>query len=191
MKRAVVTLLGVLLVASLTLALRADNPQKLPFAIYEDGLANPPYTSSGWMGNTAAVKVDNKDATKPHTGKTCIKITYSDPDKWAGVRWQNPTNDWGDLVGGYNLTGAKKLTLWARGEGGGEKVKVGFGGIPKDKKFFDTAQGELDLTLTTDWKQYSINVSKMDLTRIKTGFSWFLVGQNAPVTFYLDNIRWE
>jgi hypothetical protein len=48
-------------------------------------------------------------------------------DQWGGVVWQHPANDWGDANGGFNLTGAKKLTFWARGEKGGEKVSFEFG----------------------------------------------------------------
>jgi hypothetical protein len=30
-----------------------------------------------------------------------------------------------------------------------------------------------------------------NLTRIKTGFSWVVVGSGEPVTFFLDDIRFE
>jgi len=190
MKRLTPLFIITAVVATLALTLRADAPQKLPFPILQDGI-NPPYTASGYMGDTPNLVVDEKCPTKPRSGATCLKITYKDPAKWVSVAWQNPTNDWGDKPGGYNLTGAKKLTVWARGEKGGEKIKVGFGGIGKEKKFPDSAKGELDLTLTTDWKQYVVDATDMDLTHIKTGFFWLITGQGAPITVYLDDIRWE
>lgn len=94
--------------------------------------------------------------------------------------------------GGYDLTGAKKLIFWARGEEGGEVVSFQFGLIPKDKKFSDTGKGMLDkVAPTTEWKCYEISVAGQDLTRIKTGFVWTLASSGKPVVFYLDNIRWE
>ena len=106
--------------------------------------------------------------------------------------WQNPAGDWGDRGGGYDLTGAKKLTFWARGENGGEAVAFEFGTLAKPKKFFDTGKGKLEkVALTKEWTRYEIDVSAQDLTRIKTGFVWTLASPGTPVTFYLDDIRWE
>jgi hypothetical protein len=45
--------------------------------------------------------------------------------------------------------------------------------------------------LTSDWREYSLDLSGKDLTRIKTGFCWVAAGQGAPVTFFLDDIRYE
>ena len=53
-----------------------------------------------------------------------MKVKYKAPGNWTGIAWQNPANDWGDLPGGYDLTGAKKLTFWARGEFGIEILHV-------------------------------------------------------------------
>ena len=58
----------------------------------------------------------------PHSGKTCIRVDYQAGDGWGGVVWQSPANDWGDAPGGFDLTGAKALTFWARGAKGGEAV---------------------------------------------------------------------
>lgn len=155
---------------------------KLPFALVADRI-KPPYIASGWMGDTAAISMDEACIDKPHGGKTCVRFTYAKGDGWGGVIWQNPANDWGDQPGGYDLSGAKQLSFWARGEQGGEKIKFGFGAIGRDKEYFDTGKGEVEVTLSDQWKQYSIDVTNKDLSRIKSGFMWTLGGQGRPITF--------
>ncbi|HUJ09332.1 MAG TPA: hypothetical protein VL171_04840 [Verrucomicrobiae bacterium] len=120
-----------------------------------------------------------------------MKLQYLAPGQWGGIIWQDPPNDWGDKPGGYNLSGATKLTFWARGETGGEKVKFVFGVIKREKPHFDTASGELDVVLTRDWTQYSIDLAGKDLSRIKTGFGWTVSGQGKPITFYVDDVKYE
>ena len=111
---------------------------------------------------------------------------------WAGIVWQDPANDWGDQPGGFNLTGAKKLKFWARGDKGGESVSFKFGVLGTDKKYSDSATGAInDLKLTKEWTEYSIDLAGKDLARIKTGFVWTVDGQGSPVVFFLDDIRLE
>jgi hypothetical protein len=135
--------------------------------------------------------MDDKCTTSPHSGSSCLKVQYKAADDFAGVVWQNPANDWGDDDGGLNLTGAKKLTFWARGESGGEKVEFKFGVLDKTKKFFDTASGDMNVVLTKNWTEYTIDLDGKDMSRIVTGFCWVLAGQAAPVTFYLDDLQYE
>lgn len=176
----------------------ADKPDagkapavKLPFVIYGDGAPASGYIPSGWMGNTNAIAMNEKCTTSPHTGDTCIKAEYKAGDQFGGVVWQDPANDWGDKPGGKNLTGAKALTFWARGENGGEKIEFKFGVLGADKKFHDSASGSTTVTLGKEWKQYSIDLKGKDLSQIKTAFCWVLAGQGSPVTFYLDDIQYE
>lgn len=171
----------------------AAKPAKLPFTVFEDkGSANNHYIASGWMGNAKGIKMDDGCADTPHSGKSCLRFEYTQPDDWAGVVWQDPANDWGDHPGGWNLTGAKKLTFWARGQKGDETVSFKFGILGADKKYPDTALGELsEVKLTKEWKEYTIALEGKDLSRIKTGFVWSLAGQGAQVVFFLDDIRYE
>jgi hypothetical protein len=178
--------------------LRAAEPAaapkaSLPLGIYDDkGSASNHYIPSGWMGNAKAVKMDEGCANNPHSGKTCLKFEYNANDNWAGVVWQDPANDWGDVDGGWNLTGAKKLTFWARGEKGDELISFKLGILGSDKKFPDSGSAELaDTKLTKEWKKYTIELEGKDLSRIKTGFVWSLAGQGAPVVFYLDDMKFE
>lgn len=161
----------------------------LPFEVLGEGGA-PPFSPSGFMGDTGNIKMtESKD--NPHSGTVCTKAEYTAGGGWGGVVWQSPANDWGDLPGGFNLTGAKKLSFWARGDKGGEKVSFSFGILDKPR-YADSAKGEIkDLTLSKDWKQYSIDLAGKDLSQIKTGFCWTLASQGAPVAFYLDDIKFE
>ena len=164
---------------------------KLPVAVYADG-ASQPWASSGWMGGFDALTLDPESKVAPHSGPTCLEVLYDAPGMWVGVAWQHPANDWGDQPGGFDLTGAKKLTFWARGKEGGEKVDFGVGLLGSDKKYPDSAKAELKgVKLKQEWKRYSIDLDDQDLTRIKTPFVWTMGGRGRPVTFYLDDIRFE
>ncbi|HEY1789022.1 MAG TPA: hypothetical protein VGJ73_12740 [Verrucomicrobiae bacterium] len=165
----------------------------LPFVVYsEQGNTNNHYIPSGWMGNLKGIKMMEGWAMNSPGSKTCCRFEYSDPNDWAGVAWQDFANDWGDQPGGWNLSGAKKLTFWARGENGGEKVTFKFGILGPDKKYDDSSGGELDnLELTNKWTQYSMALDGKDLSRIKTGFAWALNGQGQRVVFYVADIQFE
>lgn len=170
----------------------AATAAKIPCAVYEDDQKEVLWIPSGYMGNTGSIAMDDKCTTDPHTGKVCLKVDYKAKDNWGGVVWQSPANDWGDQPGGFDLTGAKTLSFWAKGDKGGETVSFSFGLLGSDKKFHDTAKGEIkDQVLTKEWKQYTIDLKDKDLTCIKTGFCWVLGAKGDPVTFYLDDIRYE
>ena len=181
-------------------SLRVDAPvtiaksqrPTLPLTVYGEETDSPTYIPAGWMGDAKAIKLNPAWVEKPHTGQTSLRCDFEADQGWGGVVWQNPAGDWGDRAGGYDLTGAKKLTFWARGENGGEAVNFEFGTLAPPKKFPDTGKGKLEkTTLTKDWQRYEIDVSTQDLTRIKTGFVWTLASPGHAVTFYLDDIRWE
>ena len=164
----------------------------LPLVIAGDETAKPSgYIPSGYMGETASIKIDPASATDPHAGKTCMKVTYDKGDAWGGVFWQSPADDWGAKPGGLDLTGAKTLSFWAKGAKGGEKVAFGMGGIARDQPYFDTAEKNLETALTGEWKRYEIDLTGLDLSRIKSGFRWSLAGQGEPVVFYLDDVKYE
>ncbi len=171
----------------------AGKAATLPFTIYgAHGTANDPFVPAGWMGNTKAVRMDDACRTSPHHGNTCLRFEYQDASDWAGVAWQDAPGDFGDKPGGWNLTGAKKLAFWARGESGDEVVSFKFGILGSGKQYPDSGSGELaDVKLSKEWREYAIDLDGKDLRCIKTGFVWSLAGQGHPVTFYLDDIRFE
>jgi hypothetical protein len=144
------------------------------------------------MGNADAILRDDCWPENTHSGPSCIKITYDDTGNWAGIVWQNPPNDWGDEPGGWDITGAKKLSFWARGEAGGELVEFKLGILGRNKDFPDSGKASLGrVKLSSTWQKYEIPLEGKDLTCIKTGFVWSLAGRKEPITFYLDDIRYE
>ncbi len=150
------------------------------------------FIASGWMGSTDAIEYDDCWKENPHAGDSCIKCVFSDPKGWGGIVWQNPANNWGDDEGGVDLTGAKQLSFWARGDKGGEMVEFKMGIIAKNKPYWDTGKASLGkIKLTPEWKQYIIPLTGKDLSRIMTGFVWVTQGRATPVTFYLDDIAYE
>jgi hypothetical protein len=167
-------------------------PAALPLAVYSEAAEPSGYIPSGWMGDIKAIQLYPAWTDRPQSGKTCLRCKFNANKGWGGVAWQNPPNDWGDRAGGYDLTRAKKLTFFARGEQGGEIVSFGFGVIPHNKKFADTGEGRLEkVVLGKEWQRYEIPITNQDLTRIKTGFVWTVASRGQPVVFYLDNILWE
>lgn len=169
-----------------------------PFYIYLNGAdkANHCYPS-GWMGDYGDLRVNVKEMTNPHSAPSCIKISYTAKGKngagWAGVYWQQPANNWGTANAGYNLTGAKKLTFWARGEKGNEVInEFKVGGIQGEYADTDVA-GVGPVKLTTTWKQYTIDLTGKDLSRIAGGFCWAASADENPDGFnmFLDDIMYE
>ncbi len=144
------------------------------------------------MGSTGAIKMNPHSTVHPHAGAACLEASFGAPSGWGGVVWQSPANNWGTQPGGWNLTGAKSLSFWARGANGGEVVSFQYGLIGADKQFHDTGSGKLtDVHLTNQWKQYTISLAGKNLSDILTGFCWIVAGSGRPVTFYLDDIQYR
>lgn len=173
----------------------APVPKKatLPFVVYGDaGTENPPFVPTGWMGNAKAMKLDEKSQANPHSGQTCLKFEFHANEGWGGIVWQSPPHDWGDKPGGWDITGAKHLSFWARGETGGEVASFQLGILGADKKYADSANAKLEnVALTTKWQQFRINLSGKNLSRIKTGFVINVASPGKPLTIYLDDIFYD
>ncbi len=168
-----------------------------PFYVYFDKESDKNFfCPSGWMGDVDSITFDENWKINCHSGLTCIRIVYLPAKgtlKWAGVYWQNPPNNWGFKEGSLDLTGARRLTFWARGEKGGEIIeKFRIGGIIGHYPDSDVAQVS-PVVLTKEWKKYSIDLMRKDLTYISGGFCWVAKLEDNPegFTFYLDDIRYE
>jgi len=155
------------------------------------------YFPYGFMGDASAIGYQYNSKDNPYSGLSCQKWMYTVKDTesfgWAGVYWQNPASNWGDVDGGFNLSNFTRLTFWARGEKGGEVVSFKIGGI-RGTKYADSTLVELPyVTLTKDWKQYVINLGGQDLSRIIGGFCWVVERDKnqSGCTFYLDDIQYE
>jgi len=170
----------------------AQPAMEMPFYVYGDNGGN--FISSGWMGDYQSLQVDEYCTENPAEGEYCMRITYNvatSKKVWAGIYWQNPANNWGDKEGGYNLSNAEKLVFWARGENGGENVNFKLGGI--SGRYPDSAYAVLGtVSLSTEWKQYEIDLSGHDLSYISGGFVWVAKEDENPsgCTVYIDEVRY-
>ncbi|MCO6490392.1 MAG: hypothetical protein J5I98_18400 [Phaeodactylibacter sp.] len=162
----------------------------LPFYVYKDN-GDLPYAPSGYMGNYEAMEVDLGHAEGAHSGNTCIKVSYKARENWYGLAFVDPANDWGDILGGYDLTGAKTFRFWAKASMDGVKATIGFGLIDKDKPFPDTGKKSVDVVLTTEWKQYAIKTRKVDLSCIRSGLVLFSSSDGFSHEIFLDDVVFE
>ena len=168
------------------------------FNVYTDKTARDNhYIASGWMGDYGDLKLDPACKDAPHSGATCVKVTYSGEQKqgagWTGIYWQNPANNWGTKPGGYDLSGASKLVFWVKGAKGGEILsEVKIGGITGEYSDSDSASIG-PITLTKEWKEYKIDLKGKDLSYISGGFCWSAAAADNPegFTIYFDEIYYE
>jgi len=154
------------------------------------------YAPSGWMGDTGDIRYEEVPDPK-HPATKCVKISYSAKQSkgagWAGIYWQNPNNNWGSRQGGYDLSKYKTLTFKARGAKGGEIIS-GFkmGGI--DGQYADSDSASIGpVTLTADWKTYTIDLAGKNISHIIGGFCvTFAASDDATgMQFFLNDIRYE
>jgi hypothetical protein len=169
------------------------EPEAMPFHIINYRLlpAVGNFAASGFMGDVSDVRLAGAYGGTRTPGFPCLQVKYAAMGEagWAGVMWQNPANNWGTVDGGYNLSKARKLSFWARGDKGGEMVEFILGGA---SSVFPDSDGLTtgDLKLTLQWKHYLLDVSNANLSYISSGFGFVLKQPDHPAgcTFYLDEV---
>jgi hypothetical protein len=159
----------------------------------------------------AHVEMNGSWTATKHSGATAIRCEYhaDSPDGFGGFYLQNgtltgtqtkPVANFGTVPNaGMDLTGATTLRFWARGHSGGEQVEfflAGVGHEPSPQPYPDSSerrpsQGTLT-ALTTQWTQYSIDLTGMDLSYVLGGFGWVADTEHNPSggVFYLDDIEY-
>jgi hypothetical protein len=174
--------------------------KKDSFYIYQDdnsGYINH-YIPAMWFNGSSNMKYDQKCIVSPQSGETCIKVEWDgqkgkDSCFWNGIMWQAVEDD---VNKGYNLTGASKLSFWARSAEPGLEIKF-LVGIDKIDPFEQIFYGENDgwASLDTIWKEYTIDLTGKDLSRVAGGFGFTFDAKHTPSSkgckFYLDNIRFD
>jgi len=123
--------------------------------------------------------------------KTAIKISYNQDYDWYGVGFVDPPNDWGEMLGGFNISGAKKFSFWAKASKKNIIATIGFGLIGKDKPYPDTAKESIEIKLSTKWKKHTINLKKLDLSCIRSGLVLFSQSYGSPQDIYIDDVVFE
>lgn len=190
-------MLAVLCVLTTQIVIASKQPAEVFYVYTDKGSPLNHYIPSGWMGDYGDLKLDDANKESPKFGKTAIKWTYSGAAaqgaNWAGCFWQHPANNWGDKPGGFDLTGYKRLTFWARGGKGDEQIaEFKVGGITGEHGDSD-AVSIGPVTLTKEWKQYTIDLEGKNLMNIVGAFAWSASRDANPngFTLYLDEIRFE
>ena len=150
------------------------------------------FVPSGWMGDGKAGKkyllFKRVPVSINDEKQVGINIIYSNGPTWAGIYWQYPENNWGESPG-ISLVGAKRIVFYAKGENGDEILEFKSGGITGEYgDTFESSTGKI--ILTKDWKEYSINLEKHNLSNVIGGFSWNAssADNNGKLNFYLANI---
>lgn len=159
----------------------------LPFYVYKDG-ENDPYVASAYMGNYKAMTVNTQHDSDVYSGKAALKISYKQDYDWYGLGLVDPANDWGEILGGYDVSGAKKFTFWAKASKKNVIATIGFGLIGSDKPFPDTAKKSIEVKLTTKWKKYSISTKKLDLSCIRSGLTIFSSSYGSDQDIFIDDV---
>ncbi|MEM6723782.1 MAG: glycoside hydrolase family 2 TIM barrel-domain containing protein [Bacteroidota bacterium] len=162
----------------------------LPFYVYKDG-ENMPYAPSAYMGNYQAISVETQQEEEVYSGTSALKITYDYHYNWYGLGLVDPANDWGDILGGYDLSGATTFSFWAKASKNKLTATIGFGLIGRDKDFPDTAKESIEIKLGTKWKKYTINLKKLDLSCIRSGFTLFSASYGEGHDIFIDEIVFE
>lgn len=191
-----------LIAAAILLPFLGTMAQAAPFEkllVYQDKPSANHFVASGFMPDGKCVSVNDVWLENCHEGRSCIKAEYKRDcstlgSGWAGLYWLNPANNWGDNKGGIDLTGAARLVFWARAEKAGSVITFKMGGIGVGHTYPDTdAASSEPITLTQDWKEYSIDLTGKNLSRISGGFAFVGTAKEnqSDAVFYLDDIYYE
>ena len=148
------------------------------------------------------------------SGLSCVENRFfSKTNNWGGYYFLNgvlkgeesqPKANWGDFPeAGLEVSGATKLTFWAKGKTGGECVEFFAFGVGRDADTGTPFKSHPDsspkrsigyVILTDSWKQYNINLSGADLGYVLGGFGWVTRARrnkNKDIVFYLDEISYD
>jgi exo-beta-1,3-glucanase (GH17 family) len=169
------------------------------------------FIPSGWMGDAekeGVLQVDESSTPRPQS-----RLPHSEQwtyrpklgrNGWAAVAWQFPENNWGQKQGkDWSTLRLSRVTVWARGvrdrRGNFPKLQFKAGGNtnPDRTKYPYQASFEVEsdfVTLTEDWKQYSIDLTRQNLSQVVSAFTVVLSAQTFGSdggTFYLDEIEYS
>jgi hypothetical protein len=164
-------------------------------------------TKDAWAGPSVAT-MNEASTSRPHAGTQCIKCAFNPgAGSWGGFYFLNgvlegpattPQANWGDRPdAGVDLTGATRLTFWARGQYGGERVRFFAFGAGSDGQPYPDSSPEVTtgfVTLSKSWRQYTIALTGKDLSYVLAGFGWVtnaVENDGKPIRFYLDDISYD
>lgn len=195
-------------VNALSDALWAEQRQLYIYKDFADSENHYTQKSKMWWNDGSLVfDMDENWRDDPCSGFSCIRCSQMvEPDDWGGWMFLNgmlpeggstpALNDGSTPEQGLDMSGAKELRFFARGEEGGERVDFftcGFGNGDPRVAYPDSAgQCKLDaVILTREWQEYVIDLSAEDMSYIALGFGYVISseGGTGKKVFYLDDIR--
>jgi hypothetical protein len=156
------------------------------------------YFPSGKMGDVEALSIETESCDRPRPGKdTCLRIDYNPGSgPWSALFFLYPENNWGDRPG-RNLTGATRLSFWARSDPA-MNVSFSAGGVNKDKHAgrFSDSFGPLYLnhvSLGKQWKNFTFELSNKDLSSVIGAFalSVNILEGGRKGSIFLDDIEFN
>lgn len=138
------------------------------------------------------------DPAAPADGGTAVRLDFDlERVRWSGIVVASAPGYWGDRPGpGFDLTGARDLVFRARGQQGGERIRIK-AAVAGDQPYGDSAPLPLDagwITLGTDWQEFRVDAAGRNLSRVVTPFMVIANDKHNPsgrLTVFLDDIRWE
>ena len=168
--------------------------------VYREGNNNEGIWS-GFMGQYDGISLtihdERKTAENPHSGHYCLKISGETTETWAGIFVQQLGGqpdiawDYGEGIGA-DLTGAEKLTFWAKSDNPGW-FQFGYGYTNQYGYPVESSGATKWCELTTSWQKFEIDLSNKDMSHINGLFKFVYEKNVSPSQFalYLDDIQYE
>ena len=137
--------------------------------------------------------------------RTLVRIAGAGVDRpqgvgWGGVAYQYPPGNWGDKEGrDLSGKGYQELSVWARGvpdkAGRYPVIQFPVGGVSDPSKKYQASfekKGEF-VTLTAEWKRYTISLAKENLSSVISAFTFVVRSEDNPngATFFLSEIEYR
>ncbi|MEM9410382.1 MAG: glycoside hydrolase family 2 TIM barrel-domain containing protein [Planctomycetota bacterium] len=160
----------------------------LPYAICDEGDQTSMFVPSKVEGGNDCISMVPTTDGGAKFGESCFRCNADAAKINNRVSWQTTVTDSNNSSAGADLSGAKRLVIWARGSEGDERVTFGIG---SDVAADDTTQKSREIKLSKYWKKYYLEFSNADLRRIRTGLWWSVRSENRPVEFYIDRVTIE
>ncbi|MBU1078214.1 MAG: VCBS repeat-containing protein [Spirochaetes bacterium] len=174
----------------------------LPFYIYinkwDDAAPVPNhYTPSweGWAGEFSGTCTADYGYTGDyHSADHCIRFFFS-PDAKGAIVWYEPGTDYNCPSGpgyGYDLTGATKLTFWAKGDAiyTGVFAQIGINSDSCGTIENVDGWGIDTFAVTTTWVKHTIPLGG-SMAYVSRGFKVGMWDPGVSAVIYIDDIRYE
>lgn len=162
-----------------------DDLQTMPFAIDDR------YVPSGYMGASWTLTGSGIASPNGACAGSGHKFVFNPPQSntWAGVAWQYPDNNWGELPGLQIMPGGESVDFYAWSDTPGTVLDFFVGTEGSDGFSVGLADVELPLEPTF----FSIPISDIPYEDVTIPFGWTV--SNNPTTtmvreIYISDLRW-